>query len=151
MSFKAIDIKELKFNPFTMIGDEWTLITAGNKSRFNTMTASWANIGVTWGKNTIVSYIRPQRYTREFMDENDFYTISIYDEMYKKDLEHLGSVSGRDEDKVSKTKLTPFFTEDTVAFNEANIIFVCKKLYCERIVLEGFIDKSIIEEAYPDK
>ncbi|WP_100066086.1 flavin reductase family protein [Miniphocaeibacter massiliensis] len=151
MSFKEIDIKEMSFNPFNMIGDEWTLITAGNNEKYNTMTASWGNIGVTWNKNTLVSYIRPQRYTREFVEDNELYTVSIYNEEFKKDLEYLGTVSGRDEEKVSKTSLTPFFTNDTVAFNEANTIFICRKLYCGKITPEGFIDKNIIEESYPDK
>ena len=147
MKFETVDIKSLKFNPFTMIGDKWTLITAGDETKFNTMTASWGNVGVTWGKNTIVTYIRPQRYTRKFMEENEFYTISIYDTSYKKDLEYLGTVSGKDEDKVSKTSLTPFITDGTVAFEEAEMIFICKKLYCGNIISDKFIDKNIIEES----
>ena len=51
MAFKEVDIKSLNFNPFTKIGSEWMLITAGDESGCNTMTASWGGLGVLWGKN----------------------------------------------------------------------------------------------------
>ena len=48
MSFKEINLTDLQFNPFTKIGSQWMLITAGNKDGFNTMTASWGGMGVLW-------------------------------------------------------------------------------------------------------
>lgn len=151
MSFKEIKIEDVKINPFTAIGDDWTLITAGNEEKFNTMTASWGNLGVTWGKPTIITYIRPQRYTRKFLNENEIYTVSIFPNKYKGDLEYLGSVSGKDENKVAKTKLTPYFTDGTASFQEANMIFVCKKLYVGKIEEVNFLDKEIIDTSYPEK
>lgn len=71
MAFKEVDIKSLTFNPFTKIGSEWMLITAGDQSGYNTMTASWGGLGVLWGKNVATCYIRPQRYTKKFVDAND--------------------------------------------------------------------------------
>lgn len=151
MSFKEIKIEDMNFNPFTSIGEDWTLITAGNDEKFNTMTASWGNLGITWGKPTAITYIRPQRYTREFVDSNDIYTISIFNNKYKKDLEYLGSVSGRDEEKVKKTALTPCSVDGTITFNEANMVFVCRKLYTDMVKEDRFLDKEIIDESYPDK
>ena len=151
MKFKEIDIKELSINPFTSIGDDWTLITAGSEGKFNTMTASWGNLGVTWGKPTIITYIRPQRYTREFLDNNETYTVSIFPNKYKNDLEYLGKVSGRDENKLSKTELTPYFTNGTTSFEEASTIFICKKLYVGKIEEDNFLDKDIISTSYPEK
>ncbi len=58
MAFKEVDIKSLTFNPFTKIGSEWMLITAGDQSGYNTMTASWGGLGVLWGKNVATCYIR---------------------------------------------------------------------------------------------
>lgn len=79
MSLKAIDIKELNFNPMTLIGKEWMLVSAGNENAFNTMTAQWGHLGAIWNGDmpTSVIYLRPQRYTREFVDKNDYYTLSF--------------------------------------------------------------------------
>ncbi len=75
MSFREGKIEELQFNPFTKIGKEWLLITAGDEEKHNTMTASWGGVGVLWGKNVVTTYIRPQRYTKEFVDAQDVFTI----------------------------------------------------------------------------
>ncbi len=153
MSYREIDIEKLEFHPFSKIGKEWMLITAGTKEKFNTMTASWGGVGVNWGKNVATTYIRPQRYTKEFVDANETFTISFYGEEYKKALNICGTISGRDEDKVKKAGLTPYFVDDTVAFGEANIILVCKKLYETVLEPEGFIEdaKELDEKWYPQK
>ena len=98
MAFKEVKIEELSFNPFTKIGKEWMLITAGNEEKCNTMTASWGGVGVMWGKNAVTAYIRPQRYTKEFVDREEAFTISFYDEKYRKALNLCGTVSGKDTD-----------------------------------------------------
>ena len=105
------------------------LITAGNEEKCNTMTASWGGVGIMWGKNAVTTYIRPQRYTKEFVDANDTFTISFFDESYRKALNICGSVSGRDKDKIKEAGLTPYFVDGTAAFEEANLILVCKKMY----------------------
>ncbi|KOF58019.1 MULTISPECIES: flavin reductase [Clostridium] len=149
--FKEVEIKELQFNPFTKIGNEWMLITAGTKEKFNTMTASWGGLGVFWGVNTVTVYIRPQRYTKKFVDTNDTFTIAFFDEKYKKALGLCGSVSGRDTDKVKEAGLTPYFVDDTAAFEEASMIMVCKKLYHHTMSPEDFDAKENDAKIYKDK
>lgn len=150
---RKIDIEELKINPYTKIAKEWMLITAGNSDKYNTMTASWGHLGSIWGhgggKPTAVVFIRPTRYTKKFVDENEYFSLSFFDEEYKKDLGYLGTVSGKDEDKVSKTKLTPAYGDKTVYFNEANLAFVCRKLYAQELKEECFIDKDVMNDSYP--
>ena len=75
MALKEVKIEDLTFNPFTKIGKEWMLITAGNEEKHNTMTASWGGVGIMWGMNVATAYIRPQRYTKEFVDAEDMYTL----------------------------------------------------------------------------
>ena len=87
MSFTEIKAEELKDNPFDLIGKQWMLITAGNEEKCNTMTASWGAMGVMWGKNAVTVYIRPQRYTKEFVDAEDMYTLSFFKEEYRKALD----------------------------------------------------------------
>lgn len=151
---KKINIEELNINPYTKIAKEWMLIGAGNEEgNYNVMTASWGHIGSIWGhgggKPSVVVYIRPTRYTKKFVDENDYFSLSFFDEDYKEDLGYLGSVSGKDEDKVSKTKLTPTFDKKVISFEQANLTLVCKKMYAQELKEECFTDKSNINESYP--
>ena len=151
MSFKEVKMEELNFNPFTKIGTEWMLITAGDEKKFNTMTASWGGVGIMWNKNVVTTYIRPQRYTKEFVDTNEYFTVSFYDKEYKKALNICGTRSGRDCDKAAEAGLTPYFIDCTTAFEEANMIFVCRKLYCDPMPGDNFLDKENDEKWYPDK
>ena len=153
---KEIDVKELQMNPVTLIGNEWMLITAGNEEKgYNTMTASWGHLGSLWGHGgtmaTSTIFIRPQRYTKEFTDREEYYTLSFFPEGYKEQLAYLGSHSGRDEDKVAKVGLTPVFENGTTYFKEANLVMICKKLYQAPIQEEYFVDKSVVEHCYPLK
>lgn len=151
MEFKEIKVEELQFNPFSKIGDEWLLITAGDKEKFNTMTASWGGVGVLWQENVVTTYIRPGRYTKEFVDANDTFTIAFFNSEYQDALNICGTISGRDEDKVKKAGLTPYFTDGTVAFQEASMILVCKKMYHDTIKPDLFDSTENISKWYPDK
>jgi len=153
---KEIAVKELQMNPMTLIAKEWMLITAGNEERgYNTMTASWGHLGSIWGhgggRPTATIFIRPQRFTKEFVDREDTFTLTFFPEEHQKALAYLGSHSGRDEDKVAKVGLTPVFADDTTYFAEAKLTLICRKLYRAPILEEGFIDKSIIDENYPQR
>ena len=151
MAFKEVKIEELSFNPFTKIGKEWMLITAGNEEKCNTMTASWGGVGVMWGKNAVTAYIRPQRYTKEFVDREEAFSISFYNEKYRKALNLCGTVSGKDTDKISQAGLTPYFVDGVPAFAEADMIMVCKKMYHDEIKPEKFIEAEIDDRWYPQR
>ena len=113
MAFREINAEELSFNPFDKIGKEWMLITAGDEAKHNTMTASWGGLGIMWGKKVATVYIRPQRYTKEFVDQNERFTISFYKEEYRKALSICGSKSGRDCEKEKEAGLTPYYVDGT--------------------------------------
>ncbi|WMJ22501.1 flavin reductase [Paludicola sp. MB14-C6] len=148
--FQEHSCKELNNNPFHLIGDEWMLVTSGNEQSYNTMTASWGGLGVLWGKNVATIYIRPQRYTYEFIEKNEYFTLAFFDESYKKALGFCGKYSGRDYDKAKECNLTPMPIEQTIAFEEAKLVLVCKKLYHQDIDPENFYDASI-ENNYANK
>lgn len=138
----------LDLNSFKKIGQEWMLVTAGDESGWNTMTASWGFAGVMWGKNTFNVVIRPQRYTKEFIDKSEYFTVCFFDEQYKKALSFCGSHSGRDCDKAKETGLVPVFTDGSTVFEQASMAFVCKKLYAQDMKKDCFIDKSCDEHWY---
>lgn len=151
---KEINYKDMKFNPFNLIGDEWMLVTAGNElSGCNTMTASWGHLGCLWGHNdpTVVIYLRPSRYTKNFVDEEPYFTLCVMDKSFKKQMAYLGSVSGRDEDKIAKAGLTPVYADNSVYFQEAKLVLVCKKLYASELQESGFFYQDTIDESYPQR
>ena len=137
--FKEISAKEIKGNIIEKIADEWMLISAGSKEGFNMMTASWGFMGEMWGEDTAVAMIRPQRYTMEFINKSDYYALSFYGD--NKDIHKVcGSKSGREVDKTALAKLTPVFDYNTVYFNEANLVIICKKQYVDSLKEENFVD-----------
>ena len=151
---KEINYKDMKFNPFNLIGGEWMLVTAGNEiTGCNTMTASWGHLGCLWGHNdpTAVIYLRPSRHTKKFVDEEEFFTLCVMDKSFKKQMAYLGSVSGRDEDKITKAGLTPVYDEDSVYFKEAKLVLVCKKLYQSELQENGFLYQETIDVNYPQR
>ena len=139
--FKEINAQKIDKNLIDAIANEWMLITAGDKSGYNMMTASWGFMGEMWGNDTAIAMIRPQRYTMDFVDKNDYYSLSFYGN--NKDIHKVcGRMSGRDVDKTAKTGLTPVFSDNTVYFEEANLVLICKKQYVGELKEEEFIDKD---------
>ncbi len=133
MSFKEINVTELSFNPWEKIGKDWFLLTSGDEKGWNTMTAAWGSAGLMGRKNTFNAVVRPTRYTYEFMEKNDLFTVSFFSEKYKSALGYCGSHSGRDCDKAKETGLTPKFTDGTTAFEEADLILICRKIYAQNM------------------
>ena len=136
--------------------DEWTLVTTRTKkTKFNTMTISWRHVGAIWNANqgmpTATIYIRPQRYTKEFVDREPLFTISYLSADYRKELLYLGGRSGRDEDKVANSGLTPVFGDGFTYFAEAKMVLICRKVYAAPILESGFMDRSIIDGNYPQR
>lgn len=144
--FRQIQPQELNKNPFHMIGKEWMLVTAERGGKANTMTASWGGVGVMWGKDVAYVVIRPQRYTKEFIDASEAFSLSILGEGYRRELNYLGSVSGRNEDKVAESGLTLAHEDGVPYFAEASCVLLCKKLYAQPMNAESFIDKSLIDK-----
>ncbi len=152
MEFREISLEELSFNPFTKIADQWMLVTAGDGENSNTMTASWGGLGIMWGKKVATAYIRPQRYTKEFVDGASMFTLSFLPQEYRKALNLCGSISGREvENKWKIAGLHPYLTDRTVGVEEAEMIFVCRKLYHQEMKPECFDAPEHEKKWYPDK
>ncbi len=147
---KEINIRDIKKSPVELISDGWGLVTAGNAENFNTMTVSWGALGELWGKDVAFVFIRPQRYTYEFTEKEDIFTLSFYGEEYKDALRLCGRKSGRDIDKVNECGLTPVFTDGGVTFEEAEYTLVCRKVAAQPLDPACFIDASI-EDNYANK
>ena len=136
--FREIAASELE-NAIKLIGTDWMLITAADGDKVNTMTASWGCLGVLWNKNVCVAFVRPQRYTYEFVEKASTVSFSFFEEKYKDDLRFCGSHSGRDCDKFKETGLSYEFDEDTPIIEQARIILECRKLYADDLKKDKFI------------
>lgn len=149
--FKEVNIKDYTPDSFGL-KNKWMLVTAAKSDgSVNTMTASWGGFGVMWNKEVVFVVIRPQRYTREFVDDAESFSLTFFDSSYKKALSHLGAVSGRNEDKIAKTELTVAFSNGIPYFEEAQDAIFVKKLFVQRIEDEAFLDRNIIDRWYPEK
>lgn len=147
--FKEIKTTELKDNVFDVIGKQWLLVTAENGGKCNTMTASWGGLGVMWGKDVAFLVIRPQRYTKEFIDASGTLSVSVLPEGYRKQYNYLGTVSGRDEDKIANAGLQVAHDGGTPYFEEARLVLICEKRFAQPYTPDAFLDKELLEKWYP--
>ena len=136
MAFREISVEELKDNPFTLINKDWMLITAGHREKHNTMTASWGGVGELWGRYVSTIYIRPQRYTLEFVEREDYYSLCFFGPDCRQALNLCGSKSGREIDKAA-----PYY-------EQARLVFLCRKLYRQDLEEGCFLDKGLLEKWY---
>lgn len=137
---------------FALIGKEWMLVTAGSSDSFNTMTASWGGIGWLWNKPVAFVFIRPERYTHEFIEAADRLTLSFYGEEYRKVLQLCGSKSGRDVDKVAATGLIPhILSSGAVTFEQARLTIDGRKLFKVPMTADCFVDQEVLNRWYNDK
>lgn len=148
---KRVEIKDLTENFFETISKEWMLITAGTPEHFNTMTASWGGIGFLWNKPVAFVFIRPERYTYEFAEKNEYLTLSFLGDENRQIYNICGSKSGRDTDKVQETGLKPLPTpEGNITFEQSRLTLECRKLYSRMLEPESFIDKQPLEKWYSE-
>lgn len=147
--WKTITPEELTQNPFSLIGKDWGLVTAGSTEKVNTMTISWGGVGIMWGKPVAYIFIRPQRYTKQFIDQEHTLSLSFYDESYREMLSYMGSKSGKDVDKIKEQNLTVSFNEDGAPyFEEANTVLCLKKLYKQDMEKDCFFDQAMTSQFY---
>ena len=135
----SISPEQMKDNPFKLTGTDWFLLTAGTLESFNMLTAGWGGFGVLWDRNVCYTFVRQTRYTYEFIEKNDLFTMSFFPEDYKKALAFCGANSGRDVNKVEKTGLTPVALDSgAVYFEEARMVIECRKIYHQDIDPNNF-------------
>lgn len=141
---KEIDIREVKENFVSMISDQWALLTAGNIDDYNMMTVSWGGVGELWGKDVCFVFVRPQRYTLEYIEKNEYFTLSFYGGEYKKELGICGSKSGRDINKTEAIGFNAVSVGDSVSFEEAKVTVLLRKIAYQDMKPEGMLAPEIM-------
>ena len=131
------NLREVSFKVFEKFASQTALVTAGSQDHFNTMTIGWGMLGNVWGHQPgLTIYVSPSRYTWEFLMDSEYFTVTFFPEKYQEDLDYLGTVSGRDKDKIAESHLTPKVLENGIGFEEAELTFVCRKLYTSQFEKE---------------
>ncbi len=128
---------------FTQFDKKWALLTAGSADDFNTMTISWGSLGTLWNKPVVTAYVRTSRYTHDFMDREEYFTVSFFPEEYRQILGVLGSRSGREMDKIHESGLTPEAVDGSVTFSEATVTILCRKLFVQRLETSNIPDDVV--------
>jgi flavin reductase (DIM6/NTAB) family NADH-FMN oxidoreductase RutF len=139
------DWRGFEENPSKLFAEGWTLITAGTKGSWNTMTASWGAFGSLWGMDVAFIFVRPSRYTYAFLEKNEGFTLSFFDDTQRNILNVCGSKSGRDTDKAAAAGITPReLAPGRFSFDEARLAVSCRKVYAQDIDQELFLDPAIL-------
>jgi len=154
MALTRIVADQFKTDIIDLWANQWMLLTAGDfeERKFNTMTVAWGSIGFIWNKPFVQVVVRPSRYTYEFMEKYDTFTLCAFPEKYRPALELLGSKSGRDGDKIAESGLHPIAASQVAApvFAEAELVIECRKIYWQDLNPDHFLDATI-QSNYPLK
>ncbi len=149
---KEIDVAKFQVGGVGIWLKQWLLLTAGIRDDFNAMTVGWGSIGGMWGRPFVQVVVRPTRHTRQYMDKYQTFTLCAFPKENKKALTILGTKSGRDSDKIIESGLTVIESKvvEAPAYQEAELILECRKLYWQDMTPDNFLDPTI-EESYPQK
>lgn len=154
MQRKQVDLSEFKDCAFSLWSNNGILLTSGDfeTGKFNSMTVGWGSIGIVWSMPFAQIFVRPSRYTLEFLEEYPTFTLCAFSDEYKEKLDYLGSVSGRDVDKIAESRLTPTRSQFVAApcYQEAVLCIECEKMYWQDLDPANFLH-SKIQERYLNK
>lgn len=152
--FEEIDVKEVEEDIFTLVGENFGILTAGAPGSENAMVTSWGGWGIVFGKPGMFHFLRSNRYTLEKMREQECYTVSFFDGEFKEEIMPFGMKSGRDTDKMKETTLTTVRTPDGLpAWKEASLIVECRLAEVTTVAPGDFYDaedRTFVEEAHAE-
>lgn len=154
MTRQPIPVERLVLKPQHLWDEQHLLLTSGDFARgtYNAMTVGWGSFGVMWGMPFVQVVVRPVRYTYEFMERYDTFTVCAFPGRYSEALELLGSKSGRDGDKIAEAGLNPIASARVAApsYAQAELALECRKIYWDDVEPARFLDGRI-DKKYPQK
>lgn len=149
-NFKSIPPTELPGNIIQRISRQWALATAEKPNgSVNTMTISWGGAGCLWNQPVAFLFVRPQRYTYEFVESADGFSLCFLDEKYRRELQYCGTASGRDGDKIAHCGFTVEHQDGVPYFAEAEAVLICKKIYAQDLTGDCALSELVTRQ-YPE-
>ncbi len=149
-NFRKANIEDFQTKPLSVLRKEWGLLTAGTLEDFNMMTIGWGYFGTMWNKPVFGAVVRPNRHTYSYLEKNNLFTVSFFNDQYREKLEFCGTRSGRDVNKAFETGLKPVAKDGALYFEQADTILICRKMSFLDFKPENFIDPEIMDN-YPEK
>ena len=150
--FTAADVNSLG-QPFA-IGEDFSVLTAGDATHYNSMVASWGGWGILFDRPSIYHFLRSNRYTLELMRKDNTYTVSLFPAEYKEQIMIFGGSSGRDSNKMKETTLTAVATPSgNMTYKEAAVVLECKLAEVTTVSPDDFInesDKKFVVDAHAE-
>lgn len=144
MALEKVELSAISPKVLEVFGTQNALLTAGDREKCNTMTIGWCGLGRLWNVPSCTVYVRPERYTYEFMEKQDYFTVCVFGTEYKKVMGYCGSKSGRDTDKIRACGLTlRYGAADAPFFDEAELVLVCRKIYVQDLEDACVVDENI--------
>lgn len=154
MERQPVQLVDFKPRIFQLLDDQWMLLASGDfkQKQFNAMTVSWGSMGTIWNKPFVQVLVRPGRYTAEFMNRYETFTLSAFPDECRDALMLLGTVSGRESDKIRDSGLTPIASQrvEAPSFLQSELVLECRKMFWQDLDSTNFIDAGI-EGHYPEK
>lgn len=132
---------------FTQFDKTRGLLCAGTMEHHNAMSISWGGMGTLWNKPVVTVYVNPLRYTYQFMEANEYFTVSFLPAELKKAHGVMGAKSGRDTDKDKEAHLTPVPAGESVTYAEAEVTLLCRKIYYDDFEIDR-VPADVVEEHY---
>ena len=114
--------------------------------KFNSMVIGWGGIGTNWSLPVFTVYVREGRFTRQQLDENPEFTISIpVNGVNTKIARVCGSKSGRNIDKVAEAGLTleDPETNSVPGIREYPLTLECRVIYRQEQKLDLYSEKAM--------
>lgn len=140
-------MKQFPIDAFAQFDKKWALVCAGTPECHNAMTVSWGGLGTLWSKPVATVYVKPVRYTYQFMEKNEYFTVSFYPEEWRRALSVMGTTSGRDGDKDAAAGLTPVAAGESTTYAQAEVTLLCRKIYRQDLELSQ-IPADVVKTYY---
>ena len=141
--FNVVD--EWNENPFDWFKGHGLLLAVGTPEHNNAMTIGWGSLGNVWSKigpATVTVYVAEGRYTYEFMEKYDYFTVMAFDKEDARILGYMGTHSGREGNKAAHLGLHTLYTEHGAPYYaEATMVLECKTIYKAPFLKDGMSEE----------
>jgi flavin reductase (DIM6/NTAB) family NADH-FMN oxidoreductase RutF len=144
MQRSSITFEQFKILPHHLWHYQWLLLTSGDfaAGSYNAMTVGWGSFGTMWSRPFVQVVVRQQRYTFEFIERFETFSLCAFPQAYHDALSLLGTKSGRDQDKMVQSGLTPTAADCIAApvYAEAELAVECRKTYWQDLDPDHFLE-----------
>ena len=140
-------------NPFTKIGKEWLLITAGNEEKMQYHDSKLGCNGCYVGKERSDSVYPSSEIHQGICGQGRYIYNFCSGRRVSQGIKLLrkGFRKKIADNKIKEAGLTPYFTDGTAGIEEADMIMICKKMYHDEIKPECFDAGENDSKWYPQK